>query len=142
MNRTESFGIASIGTSAIVTTLMVMACLLATMFVVKVTDFYLQEHRAVYWGIPSAALVYCCLKIESRGFSGVLVRRVSALLGDSSYVLYLCHMFVLGAIARFEVVSLTLIPLYIIVVFLATFFSVGFDKYVDLPIRRLLLRLT
>jgi peptidoglycan/LPS O-acetylase OafA/YrhL len=54
-------------------------------------------HRLFYWGIPSFLIVWGALSLEHRGvsFKGVL-----SSLGDSSYSLYLSHIFVLFLVGK------------------------------------------
>lgn len=53
-------------------------------------DPSLSPFRVLYWGVPSAFIVYGALSIEKR-FQGW---RVSILLGDASYSIYLFHVIV------------------------------------------------
>ena len=50
--------------------------------------------RVLYWGIPSAMIVYACISLEQLFQS----RRwnVPVLLGDASYSIYLFHLFIMG----------------------------------------------
>lgn len=57
----------------------------------------LGEHRLFFWGIPSFLLVWGALSLEHQGisFNGALSK-----LGDSSYSLYLSHIFVLFFVGK------------------------------------------
>jgi len=54
-------------------------------------------HRLFFWGIPSFLLVWGALSLEHRGFS---FKGVLSELGDSSYSLYLSHIFVLFFVGK------------------------------------------
>lgn len=52
--------------------------------------------RLFFWGVPSLFLVYAFVSMEKNGWR--FENRVMLALGDSSYSLYLSHMFTLGVI--------------------------------------------
>lgn len=58
---------------------------------------HIGEHRLFFWGIPSFLIVLGALNLEYRGtsFKGILSN-----LGDSSYSLYLSHIFVVFLVGK------------------------------------------
>lgn len=65
------------------------------------TTFYVEDRfglweRPIFWGLPAAVIVYCAACAPS--FSSESFRY----LGDASYSIYLCHLFVLPALLNME----------------------------------------
>jgi len=57
----------------------------------------LPWNRVMYWGLPSAGILFGAISLDRAGFG---VARPLVALGDSSYSLYLTHPFVLPALGK------------------------------------------
>lgn len=54
-------------------------------------------HKFLIWGIPSSAIVFGCIFLEKNGYlSRLFSNRLSQLLGDASYSIYLIHIIILN----------------------------------------------
>ena len=71
--------------------------LISLAWMYPMTKYVDGNYRALTWGPPALLLVYGILCAE-RGMRKAWDLRLMELLGDSSYSIYLCHQFVLGAV--------------------------------------------
>ena len=54
--------------------------------------------RVLYWGVPSSIILLSAISLEK---TGLRVPNLLIALGDSSYSLYLIHIFVVASLAKF-----------------------------------------
>jgi peptidoglycan/LPS O-acetylase OafA/YrhL len=79
-------------------------------------------HRTVKWGIPSALLLFGAVFLERNG--NLSAPRLLNSLGDSSYSLYLTHVFVINAIGTFWAARIDgYYSLFICLAFLGSLFA-------------------
>jgi len=60
-------------------------------------DRVLIPYRLMFWGIPSAVIIYAMLQLEDQGLH---IPRPLVSMGDASYSLYLSHIFVLPFVGK------------------------------------------
>jgi peptidoglycan/LPS O-acetylase OafA/YrhL len=105
-------------------------------------DVQISTNRIIYYGIPSACIVFLMLCLEDIIGNNKPIRLL-ILLGDISYVIYLLHFFGVFILPYIEVRSnntaLEIIKLMMAILFvIITSFLV--HKYFDMPLRRFLTR--
>jgi peptidoglycan/LPS O-acetylase OafA/YrhL len=64
-----------------------LTCLIIGVSTIIATIFFSVEDRVLFWGIPSALIIYALVNLESHFRVPVLFEKI----GDSSYSLYLTH---------------------------------------------------
>lgn len=102
---------------------------------------YDRAPSAIVWGVPSALLIAGMVVLEQTGRSG-LMRRLSWL-GDSSYVLYLCHILLITlvlALLRTMGLAVPLALLMIATTVGAIVFAALFHAAIERPLTALLHR--
>lgn len=76
-----------------------LAGAMITMLILPLGEWLALAPRAVSAGLPAAILLYCVVLLEKR-FAMAAKNRWVVMIGDSSYVLYLTHPYVVYGIAR------------------------------------------
>jgi exopolysaccharide production protein ExoZ len=69
--------------------------------------------RVLYWGVPSSIILLSAISLEK---TGLRVPNLLIALGDSSYSLYLIHIFVVASLAKFWAYAhlTTALPVYVL----------------------------
>jgi peptidoglycan/LPS O-acetylase OafA/YrhL len=95
-------------------------------------------HKFLIWGIPSSAIVFGCIFLEKNGYlTRLFGNRLSVLLGNASYSIYLIHYITLNILTIVYIKTHffwrgdVMIWLQLIV---ATVIAIGFYKLVEKPL--------
>lgn len=105
----------------------------------------LPVERLILWGLPSFLLVYAFVSLEKNGWR--FENRIMLALGDSSYSLYLSHMFTLGVIGfiwtRINIASVYLdVAMHPVALGVCGIAGVVAYKYYEKPLLHIMHRLT
>jgi len=100
----------------------------------------LHQARFLIWGIPSALVVASVISADLKGV--VPVRKLPLLLGNSSYALYLTHLFALGGVRKIwpmmpGVIRGSDVFLILAAVAVSLAVGIGFYQFVEKPLVRL-----
>jgi exopolysaccharide production protein ExoZ len=102
---------------------------------------YDRAPSAIMWGVPSALLIAGMVIIEQTG-RAELMRRLSWL-GDSSYVLYLCHILLITLVITLMRWADLVLPLPLLLIFVSAgciVFSALFHSAIERPLTMILHR--
>ena len=114
--------------------------IVAALIVIAIPAYlYGPPHRVIRFGVPSTVFLALALKLEG---CGLRAGRAAVLLGDASYAMYLCHMWLIERVEPITRSIPTLPPVAAALVLLAVVLigSIAASLLLDRPIQILLRR--